>query len=75
MFPITDWIWAERQKLIEGWARLDNATCELAYMVAKFERLKAKAKPSPPISGARLKQIVARDRQCVELARKRKRNH
>ena len=77
MFPIVqgfdDWMRAERQKLIEGWARLDNATCELQYMVAKFERLKAKSEakplPPPPVSEARLKQILAADRKRVKQAR------
>jgi hypothetical protein len=73
MFPMMgfdDWMHAERQKLIEGWARLDNATCELQYAVAVFERLKAKSRA---ISEARLKQIVAADRKCAERARARKR--
>jgi hypothetical protein len=74
---VENWLHAERQKLIEGWARLDGAICQFEYAVAKFERLKAKskAKPVPPICEARLKQIVAADRERAERSRKRKRSH
>jgi hypothetical protein len=77
MFPVDNWLAAERQKLIKGHARLDNACCTLLYLISKFEALqaKSKAKPLPPPSEVRLKQIVAADRKLAERARKRKRSH